>query len=86
MKVLDADGNELVLVLHGETKTFMPDATARYYFEVWDDAYVREHMSGLYKIEVNIAGEGAGDVGQTTADAQPIQANTDDNGKHRHRS
>ena len=30
MKVLDADGNELVLVLHGETKTFMPDATARY--------------------------------------------------------
>ena len=76
MKVLDADGNELVLVLHGETKTFMPDATARYYLEVWDDAYVREYMSGLYKIEVNIAGEGAGDVGQTTTDAQPIQANT----------
>ena len=76
MKVLDADGNELVLVLHGETKTFMPDATARYYFEVWDDANVREHMSGLYKIVVNIVGESAGDVGQTTTDAQPIQANT----------
>ena len=66
MKVLDADGNELVLVLHGETKTFMPDATARYYFEVWDDAYVREYMSGLYKIVVNIVGESAGDVGEGT--------------------
>ena len=65
------------LLLHGETKTFMPDATARYYFEVQDDAHVREHMSGLYKIEVNIAGEGAGDVGQTTTDAQPILANTE---------
>ena len=76
MKVLDADGNELDLVLHGETKTFMPDATARYYFEVWDDAHTRQHMSGLYKIVVNIVGESAGDVGQTTTDAQPIQANT----------
>ena len=76
MKVLDASGNELVLVLHGETKSFIPDATDRYYFEVQDDAHVREHMSGLYKIEVNIAGEGAGDVGQTTATAQSIQANT----------
>ena len=76
MKVLDADGNELDLVLHGETKTFMPDATARYYFEVQDDAHVREHMSGLYKIVVNIVGESSGDVGQTTTDAQPIQANT----------
>ena len=77
MKVLDADGNELALVLHGETKTFMPDATARYYFEVQDDAHVRRHMSGLYKIVVNIVGESAGDVGQTTTDAQPIQANTE---------
>ena len=76
MKVLDADGNRLALVLHGETKSFTPDATARYYFEVWDDAYVREYMSGLYKIVVNIVGESAGDVGQTTTDAQPIQANT----------
>ena len=42
--------------------------------------------SGLYKIVVNIVGESAGDVGQTTTDAQPIQANNDDNGKHRHRS
>ena len=57
-------------------RTFMPDATARYYFEVQDDAHVRRHMSGLYKIVVNIVGESAGDVGQTTADAQPIQANT----------
>ena len=76
MKVLDADGNELDLVLHGETKTFMPDATARYYFEVQDDAHVREHMSGLYKIVVNIVGESSGDVGQTTTDAQPILPNT----------
>ena len=77
MKVLDADGNELDLLLHGETKSFTPDATARYYFDVQDDAHVREHMSGLYKIVVNIVGESSGDVGQTTTDAQPIQANTE---------
>ena len=67
MKVLDADGNELDLLLHGETESFTPDATARYYFEVQDDAYVREYMSGLYKIVVNIVGESAGDVGEGRA-------------------
>ena len=76
MKVLDADGNELDLLLHGETESFTPDATARYYFEVQDDAYVREYMSGLYKIVVNIVGESAGDVGEGRANAQPIQADT----------
>ena len=63
-------------------QTPQPGITSRY----WDDAYVREYMSGLYKIVVNIVGESAGDVGQTTTDAQTIQANTDDNGKHQHRS
>ena len=53
-------------------QTPQPGITSRY----WDDAYVREYMSGLYKIVVNIVGESAGDVGQTTTDAQPIQANT----------
>ena len=53
-------------------QTPQPGITSRY----WDDAHVREHMSGLYKIVVNIVGESAGDVGQTTTDAQPIQANT----------
>ena len=76
MKVLDADGNSQKLVLHGETETFMPDATARYYLKVWDDAYVRGYMSGLYKIVINIVGESAGDVGEGRANAMAIQADT----------
>ena len=78
MKVLDAEWQR---VSHHGTARRDQDVHARRHSPILlrgtgTTAYVREYMSGLYKIEVNIAGEGAGDVGQTTTDAQPIQANT----------
>ena len=49
MKVLDDSGDRLALVLHGETKSFTPDATGRYYLKVRDKAAVRAYLSGVYQ-------------------------------------